>query len=334
MKENIQNLIIKIQKKLLERLTIMFIPHGEEKIYSFHLSWIVITFILFLFVLLLSMSYNAFLRYREISNKINELKSLFGKSYEYIYQVQKSLLKVESIAKKNIKNNLEILYINKNSKFLTNINYDKTSQLAQKTLRNEISSKQELANRIDYLRATYFATAIKMYISKHNQALQSLQENIISNQSIYFQIPNGRPVKHNRFRDTSGYGIRLDPVSTNRLEFHTGMDMAGETGEPIFSTADGIVKNVFFDYGYGYAIVIQHPSNYSTLYAHLYQILVQPDKKVKKGELIGLMGSTGRVTGPHLHYEVILPSGTKIDPISFVCLGDLVSKKCKTNSEF
>lgn len=334
MGEEIQNVLLKIQKKLLEKLTIMFIPHGEEKIYSFHLSGIVILFLFFIFLLLFSMSYNAFLRYQEISHKIRNLKSMFGKSYEYTYQVQRSLLKVESLTKRNITKNLENLYKNKRYKTYTNISYDKTSQFAQQILKKEINIKKELAPGMDYLRSTYYATTIKIYLDFYNNVIKSLGKNIVLNQELYFAIPNGRPVRSNRFRDTSSYGIRLDPVRGNQLEFHTGMDMAGEPREPIVSTADGIVKTVYFDFGYGYTVVIQHPSHYLTLYAHLYQPLVQPDKKVKKGDVIGLMGATGRVTGTHLHYEVILPSETKVDPISFVCLGDHFSKICKTNSEF
>lgn len=310
----------------------MLIPHGNEKIYSLHLSWIVVLFITIILFMLVIFSYNAYSKYREISHKIKKLKNLYGKNYEYTYQIQISLLKSQTIFKKIFATNFKEFY--KNQKIINHISYEKQYEIGEKNLKKEILTNKELPPGMDYIQPTYISKGIQTTLKVYNQFLSSLEKHITSHQTLYYQIPNGRPVKQNRFRDTSSYGIRLDPVLGNQLEFHTGIDMAGEPREPIFSTADGFVKKVFFDPGYGFTIIIQHPMHYSTLHAHLSQPLVLPNKWVRKGELIGLMGSTGRVTGTHLHYEVILPSGKKVDPFPFICLGDFSSPKCRISSVF
>lgn len=328
MGEYFKDFINKVQKKLLERITIMFIPHGNEKIYSFHLSWIIIIFLMITFLMLLSIGYNGYIKYQEISKKIKELKQLFGRNYEYTYEVQESLLKAQNLTKRNFQNYLEEFYKKQNLNLPEYINYEVQYKKGEEILKKEIEKKKELMPGTDYLRSTYITKGIQNYLKLYNRILQRLEGSLVRSYELYYKIPNGRPVRQNRFRDTSSYGIRLDPVVGNQLEFHTGIDMAGETREPIFSTADGVVKKVFYDPGYGYTVIIQHFSNYSTLYAHLFQPLVHPEKKIRKGDLIGLMGATGRVTGTHLHYEVILPSGKKIDPFPFVCLSDFTNR-CK-----
>lgn len=328
MKEYFKDFINKVQKKLLERITIMFIPHGNEKIYSFHLSWMIIIFLMITFLMLLSIGYNAYIKYQEISNKIKELKQLFGKNYEYTYEVQGSLLKAQNLTKKNFQTYLEEFYKKQDLNLPSYITYGVQYKKGEEVLKKEIEEKKELMPGTDYLHSTYVIKGIQNYLKLYNKILQRLESSLVGSYELYYKIPNGRPVKQNRFRDTSPYGIRLDPVLGNQLEFHTGIDMAGEMREPIFSTGDGVVKKVFYDPGYGYTVIIQHPSNYSTLYAHLSQPLVLPEKKIRKGDLIALMGATGRVTGTHLHYEVILPSGKKIDPFPFVCLSDL-TYRCK-----
>jgi murein DD-endopeptidase MepM/ murein hydrolase activator NlpD len=86
---------------------------------------------------------------------------------------------------------------------------------------------------------------------------------------------------------------------------HHGIDLAGQTGLKIYASGDGVVTTAEFNHhGYGREVVIDHGFGYQTVYAHLHEILVEEGKQVEKGELIGTLGSTGRSTGPHLHYEV------------------------------
>jgi murein DD-endopeptidase MepM/ murein hydrolase activator NlpD len=115
---------------------------------------------------------------------------------------------------------------------------------------------------------------------------------------------------------TSAFGIRSDPL-TRASSFHTGIDIAGATGNPVYAGADGTVTLAGNFGGYGNAIIIRHSSTYKTLYGHLSEIKVNQGDAVKKGSIIGSVGSTGRSTGPHLHYEII-KSGEPIDPYKYL----------------
>jgi len=117
-------------------------------------------------------------------------------------------------------------------------------------------------------------------------------------------------------RITSNFGYRSDPFGGfNAL--HTGLDIAGDYGSPIQATADGIVELAGWDGGYGNSVVISHGNGLSTRYGHMSDIKVKVGQTVKKGETIGLMGSTGRSTGTHVHYE-ILKNGVPVNPISYL----------------
>ncbi len=103
---------------------------------------------------------------------------------------------------------------------------------------------------------------------------------------------------------TSSYGYRYDPF-TKKRKMHNGIDLAGNAGIHIYATGEGVVEVAEYNrYGYGKEIIINHDFGYRTVYAHLNEILVNPGDTVKRGQLIGTLGSTGRSTGPHLHYEV------------------------------
>lgn len=115
---------------------------------------------------------------------------------------------------------------------------------------------------------------------------------------------------------TSEFGIRRDPFNQNS-SFHTGMDIRGKVGDPVYASADGTVTLAKFYGGYGNTIIVKHSDKHETLYAHLRSIHVKEGDSVHKGDHIGAIGSTGRSTGPHLHYE-ILEQGEPIDPHTYL----------------
>lgn len=105
-------------------------------------------------------------------------------------------------------------------------------------------------------------------------------------------------------RITSGYGYRLDPFGHRSTKRHNGLDFAGKPDSPIYVTADGVVRHTGWVNGYGQAVLVDHGYGYSTLYAHTTGIVVKSGQVVKRGMRIATMGSSGRSTGTHLHYEV------------------------------
>ena len=137
--------------------------------------------------------------------------------------------------------------------------------------------------------------------------LDRLQQGIVA-------IPSQRPVDQVDF--TSGFGVRSDPFRGGAA-MHAGVDIRGPYGTPIYATADGMVGRAGRAAGYGNLVELDHGRGIQTRYGHLSAILVQPGQRVKRGELIARMGSTGRSTGNHLHYEVRL-DGTAVNPMPFL----------------
>lgn len=130
-------------------------------------------------------------------------------------------------------------------------------------------------------------------------------------------IPAIQPVKNENLKQmASGYGYRSDPFTKVR-KFHAGMDFSAKSGTPIFATGDGIVNRADNNAsGYGNHIVIRHGFGYETLYAHLSKYKVKKGQKVKRGDIIGYIGSSGRSEAPHLHYEVH-KNGEVVNPINY-----------------
>lgn len=125
------------------------------------------------------------------------------------------------------------------------------------------------------------------------------------------------PIAPKDFHRISDYfGSRKDPF-TGRRKVHHGIDFAGPSGKNIYATGDGVVEDVSYNrFGYGRVVTINHGFGYKSRYAHLERWMVEEGQLVKRGDVIGLMGNTGRSTGPHLHYEVIY-NGKKINPINY-----------------
>ncbi len=140
-------------------------------------------------------------------------------------------------------------------------------------------------------------------------------EELLMNRQLQREIfPAGSPVPSGWI--SSLYGFRKDPFS-GRRSFHAGIDLAGRAGSNVVAVASGIVTNSSYRGGYGNTVEIRHGNGYSTLYAHLQERLVETGELVTKGEVIGLLGSTGRSTGPHVHFEVAL-NGESVDPKEFM----------------
>ncbi|MEQ1796610.1 MAG: M23 family metallopeptidase [Lacibacter sp.] len=164
-----------------------------------------------------------------------------------------------------------------------------------------ISQINTLRNRL-YAQTTSFSAIERMV--KNKEALLSA-------------TPAIQPVSNKDLsRMASGFGYRIDPVYKT-TKMHAGLDFAAPQGTPIYATADGVVQTSGnTGNGYGNHVVINHGYNYETLYGHMVRVKARSGQKVRRGEVIGWVGSTGKSTGPHLHYEVH-KNGNAIDPIYF-----------------
>jgi murein DD-endopeptidase MepM/ murein hydrolase activator NlpD len=168
-------------------------------------------------------------------------------------------------------------------------------------------------------------------VASINQTLENLGSRIAAQRKSYDQVdelvknkeqllshtPAIQPVSNKDLsRIASGFGSRIDPVYKT-IKFHYGLDFAAPQGTPIYATADGVATTAgSTGNGYGNHVVLNHGYGYETLYGHMVRVKVRNGQAVKRGEVIGWVGSTGKSTGPHCHYEVH-KYGQKIDPIYF-----------------
>jgi murein DD-endopeptidase MepM/ murein hydrolase activator NlpD len=152
---------------------------------------------------------------------------------------------------------------------------------------------------------------------RQEKSYSEIQIMLKEKEKLLSSTPAIQPINNkDLIRLSSGFGQRIDPVYKT-IKFHPGLDFSAPQGTPIYATADGtaeIAENL--GNGYGNYVVLNHGYSYKTLYGHMVKVKVSKGQKVKRGEIIGYVGSTGKSTGPHLHYEVI-KDNKKLDPIYF-----------------
>lgn len=175
--------------------------------------------------------------------------------------------------------------------------YSSTGQLLE-----QVNEKiQILRNRLESQKLSY----------------DTLEHLVKTKEDMLAAIPAIQPVSNKDLSHiASGFGYRIDPIYKTP-KMHAGLDYAAAMGTPIYATGNGRIKSTSFEEkGYGNHVIINHGYGYETLYGHMVRIKVRPGQTVRRGEVIGWVGSTGKSTGPHCHYEVIR-NGDKIDPIHF-----------------
>ena len=153
-------------------------------------------------------------------------------------------------------------------------------------------------------------------LSSREEQLDVLEEVIMNRQLRNASTPKGRPIM--KGWTSSYYGKRTDPF-TGKLAMHKGMDFAGKEGSKIIAVASGVVTWAGDRHGYGELVEINHGNGYTTRYGHNAKLLVEVGDSVVKGQVISSMGSTGRSTGPHVHFEV-LKKDKQVNPAKFVAM--------------
>ncbi|MBR2936810.1 MAG: M23 family metallopeptidase [Paludibacteraceae bacterium] len=179
--------------------------------------------------------------------------------------------------------------------------YDSIAAMTDNQLAAELTQKVDMLAKELYTQAKSYDEVLEM----------------AKNQEIRMEnIPAIQPVMNKDLkRVASGYGMRIDPVYHVR-KFHQGMDFSAPIGTEIYATGNAKVKFSGWKQGYGNTVILDHGFGYETLYAHLYKSLVRKGQKVRRSDIIALVGNTGKSTGPHLHYEVRL-NGKPVDPRNY-----------------
>ena len=179
--------------------------------------------------------------------------------------------------------------------------YEELAQMTNSQLAADLALKVDVLEKELYVQAKSYDEVLE---------LAKTQEIRMEN------IPAIQPVMNkNLKRVASGFGLRIDPVYHVR-KFHQGMDFTAPTGTEIFATGNATVKFTGWKQGYGNTVILDHGFGYETLYAHLYKSLVRKGQRVRRSDVIALVGNTGKSTGPHLHYEVRL-NGKPVDPRNY-----------------
>jgi murein DD-endopeptidase MepM/ murein hydrolase activator NlpD len=185
---------------------------------------------------------------------------------------------------------------------------EKNNELQKVAAINDEELGNELAKTLNNISAR-----VKYEFASYNEI-----ENLIRNQGQKLAcIPAIQPVSNKDLdRIASGFGMRIDPVY-GTLKMHKGLDFTAPQGTPIYATGNGTIEIAGqTGDGYGNHVVINNGYGYETLFGHMLKVKVRPGQKVKRGEVIGWVGSTGKSTGPHCHYEVHI-NGQEVDPVYF-----------------
>lgn len=176
--------------------------------------------------------------------------------------------------------------------------------------------REEVASEVRSINLDSVIAKLDEQLASREEQLDVLEEVITNRQLRKESIPRGRPIKEGWL--SSYYGKRADPFS-GKIAMHKGVDFAGKENSEVVSVANGVVTWAGARYGYGQLVEINHGNGYTTRYGHNNALLVEVGDNVDKGQAISLMGSTGRSTGPHVHFEV-LKNGTQVNPGKFVAM--------------
>ena len=183
--------------------------------------------------------------------------------------------------------------------------------LKEAKLIQNLSSSDLLQNMIDQLNNLSVRTSFQ------DKSFLEITSMVKNKEKLLRAIPAIQPVSNKNLNRIGGsFGYRIDPVYKD-FRFHQGLDFTAPSGTPIYATADGVVQIAGFSTdGYGNKVVINHGFGYQTLYGHMFRVKAKAGQTVKRGEVIGYIGNTGKSTGPHCHYEVI-KRGIKVDPVYY-----------------
>jgi murein DD-endopeptidase MepM/ murein hydrolase activator NlpD len=293
-----------------KRLSFMFIPGSHRQMRQFSISSGIIALgifsVIFLIIINLILA-SSFFKSKYAANELDRLKQENKMLAHKYTELRQEIAQVNAIYGDLVKKEIVIRDIfslpeistderrlgigGPERKFLSNLSEPvKTALLAE----SELDALTRLA---------------RFEKEKYEEVYGTLAEK----KSILDHTPSILPTAGYR---TRGFGMKTDPFTGYR-QFHGGIDIANKTGTPIFATADGVVRSVGNSGGLGKLITIDHGYGYKTRYGHLSAIKVQRGQKIQRGDLIGLMGSTGYSTGPHLHYEV-LKEGKQVNPLEYI----------------
>lgn len=303
--------------KKIPFLTVMVIPHTDEKPKSIKIPAYLLWGLSILVIVSLTSgslwTYNyAFMKtennYLFFDNQEkNSIINDFSDNYFTLYQDVEEL-KREVVNVQNLEEEVRAL-----NEFDPTISYFSVENQNLLSIINDITEKNKITvSSINDTKNT--VETLETAIPSKEETLTDLVNLLEDRNETELSTPSIIPT-YGRF--SSRFGYRSDPMNGS-VAFHTGLDIANTYGSPLYATADGIVTMACYKTnGYGNQILINHGNGYETFYGHNSKLVVEVGDYVKKGQLIGYIGSTGRSTGPHVHYEVRV-YGEKVNPVNYI----------------
>jgi len=296
------------------KFTMMIVPHSGKSTFSISVSILTLKIIggllATILLWLIIASLNFYVSYNRLKRDTQELQTV-AEDYNVLQrQLQLFLQKTNNLEQKmqeleKLDNDIRGLL--KDDPALKEIVERRANQTS--TNRSTLSSR----SRVDRQQAIRQLVLLEEKIPEQQQSLEELKEAIIKRADRLSHTPSIYPVKGTI---SSKYGYRKSPFGRS-TEFHDGLDIAAPYGTEVVATADGVVTFAGYKSGYGRTVTISHGYGYETSYCHNSSILVKTGQQVKKGQVIAKVGSTGRSTGPHLHYMVKV-NGQLQDPANFL----------------
>ncbi|MDY6935341.1 MAG: M23 family metallopeptidase [Spirochaetota bacterium] len=275
-----------------EKMTVMFIPHNQKRIFNFQISKFTLSFFLILFVIVISTSTYAIIKNAAIEREEQRLLSDYMDIRSHLLRFEKHTNKIDEMIK-NIKPEVSDLY----KMTVGDIDIGKVW--------NSVLSDAGDLNTLE---------GLNNILPEEIFTLAGLQKDIVSTTNIIKTIKTFVDVRSkvigdmpsivpNRGHITSLFGWRRSPFGFGR-DFHTGIDIAAPPGTAIRATAPGVVVSAGWGSGYGYLVRIKHKYGFQSMYGHCSKIIVKKGDRVKKGTIIAYVGQTGAATGNHCHYEI------------------------------
>ena len=305
-----------------KHITFLYIPENESSVKTLRITTLIprIAIGVFASIIIYAVSYtiaynNLKMEYEASLSNINNLTAINHSQKFEIEQLEENAHKIQEQLYENI-NTLEEVKAAEGIKEKKPSNTNTTEKVTNSSSLSMVEpypSHVDSGN-IDYSSHLKLLQTSFISLSKETMSQKSeIDESIVSIKnkiSLLRATPKGLPVSG---RVGPGYGYRKNPFTGRGSEFHKGVDIGAKTGTSVVATADGIVTFTGWNGGYGNMVIISHGYGFVTSYSHNSKIVVKIGDKVKRGQVISKVGSTGRSTGPHVHYEIKV-NGKNVDP--------------------
>lgn len=284
-------------------------------------GWHLFGFLLGLFAIVVAVTMFFFVEKNNITQQVVEVMS----PAQLEKSISSSQMHLDAYAKQIGELQARIMRLDAQNQRLVKLAGGSNAKLAKKTKKLELESVGDLLGtniggplvEITPMTELDLQAAITKLVSavgSRDEYMSSVEADVLQNSVLKDMLPNSKPIS--AAYKSSSFGWRVDPFRGTRA-FHEGLDFTARTGTPIRAAADGIVTTSSNTSAYGNLIKLNHGAGLETRYAHASKLLVKVGERVVKGQKVALVGSTGRSTGPHLHYEIRL-NGHALDPRKYL----------------